>query len=383
MDPPPGARFPGVELAVDDLTERPVLLANGRFLTQETTGVQRHGLEVCRQLMASGEVDLRILTPRGSFEVPEDLRGRTERSGRMGGYLWEQSTLALNARSAGATLYSPANLGPLATRDQLLTIHDVYALSHPEWFTSRVHRWYRFAWPRLAKRVRAVLTVSEYSKRQICERLNVPESRVHVVYNGVNDRMCRQSDEEVIRVRDRYDLPERFLLTVGSLEPRKNLLGLRAAWKSMPKNRRLPLVMTGVAGASGVFRSAGLDGIEDGEGIQFTGFVADADLPALYSAATALVHVALDEGFGLPPLEAACCETPVVVASHSALHEIMGGYAIGSDAHDAASIAEALTRVVDSPPPVETRRNWAHELRGRYSWPAVARRVLDVHRRTR
>lgn len=361
-----------------------MLLINGRFLTQRTTGVQRHSREVAAALMRILPGDVEVLTPpntgseRGGMDPA--LRPAVREVGCLRGQMWEQWSLPRACHQNDALLLSLANLGPLAISNQMLTVHDVFAITHPEWVGRRFSAWYQFLLPRLVRRVRAILTVSEHSRRQICATLNVPENRVHVVYNGVASTMQRTSDAEIARVRGNYGLPERFILAVGSIEPRKNLRGLLEGWRLMPKATRPGLVIAGAAGSPRVFKDAGLGDLFSEVDVHRVGFVPDEDLPAMYSAASVVAHVAHDEGFGMPPLEAACCRTPTVISSNPALREVMGAYAAIAEADDPRSIARALEQAITDPPSPEERERWAAALRTGYSWAAVAARVIEVAR---
>jgi glycosyltransferase involved in cell wall biosynthesis len=356
------------------------MLINGRFLTQQFAGVQRHGLEVSRALLRMLPGAVRVLTPSLATTGIVEIQEVTRRLGSLQGQAWEQLTLARYCRRDGGLLLSPANLGPLAVPNQLVTLHDVFALTRPQWVGRRFRAWYRFLVPRLVSRVRGVLTVSEYSRAQICETLGVPEDRVHVIYNGVSASMKRQSRERIERVRLKYRLPEHYVLGVGSIEPRKNLRGLIEGWKMLPATGRPALVVAGAVGSPDIFRHAGVDEFAGEPGIFWPGFIDEEDLAAIYSAAAVMAHVAFEEGFGIPPMEAACCETPIVVGDNSALREIAGPYAVKADAADPESIAVALGQALGSPPSPEQRGRWADEIHVKYSWDAVASGVLAAAR---
>jgi glycosyltransferase involved in cell wall biosynthesis len=272
---------------------RSQVVVNGRFLTRRVTGVERHGREI-----------LQFLGVRPRVERPAlALRGFT-------GHAWEQVILPRKL-NPGSILWSPANTGPLIIREQALTIHDLSPLEHPEWFRSDFALWYRLFLPILVKRVQKVFTPSEYVKRKVMKRFEIDS--VIVTPNGVDRSVFHPGAQQ-----NKYDLPDCYILFVGSLEPRKNLKTLLQVWHTIKNDFKDTWLM--IAGAGGrVFRPVELS--HTIERVRFLGYVDDESLPGLYAGATLLVLPSLDEGFGLPALEAMACGTPVIVSNTGALPE--------------------------------------------------------------
>ncbi len=256
---------------LDDWSWQAGLSINSRCLTAPLTGVQRYLLELRPYLHKEVEW---LQPPR--------------RLSKIGGHLWEQFTLPL--RFSHRLLWSPANTGALGVSRQVVTIHDTSTLDHPEWFARQFAIWYAFLLPRLCRTVRAILTVSEFSKGRLVETCGVPPEKVFVVHNGITPPTA--TVEPMAQERD-------FILCVGSLEPRKNLLRLLEAWRKIaPVDVKLY-----IAGASGrVFRET--SPLDLPAGVRLLGQLDDAQLAALYSNARAVVYPSLYEGFGFPPLEA-------------------------------------------------------------------------------
>jgi glycosyltransferase involved in cell wall biosynthesis len=304
------------------------IVVNLRSQTAGLTGVQRYTQELRTRI----EDGIETVAPR------RPLHGAA-------GHLWEQAVLPVRVRKR--LLWSPANTGPLAVERQVLTVHDVASLDHPDWFDSRFATWYRRMTPLLVRRVCRVITVSEFSKRRLIELTGIPESRVVVIPNGVCHRFHPCSNGEVERVRQKIGIPStQYLLNIGSLEPRKNVATLLKAWQSssasLPNNTWM--VVAGAIGKEHVFRRADFE--SDGPRVLFCGFVADEDLPALYSGALAVVYPSIYEGFGLPVLEAMACGTVPIAANNTALPEVVGGAGILVDPLDTDAIADAIVRVV-------------------------------------
>ena len=276
------------------------IVVNGRFLTRRVTGVERYGRGILSFI-------------GGKCRVERPARALTG----VAGHAWEQFVLSrrLNRESI---LWSPANTGPLMIRDQALTIHDLSPLEHPEWFRKSFSAWYRLFLPILAKRVRKVFTPSEYIKRKVAARFGI--KNVIVTPNGVDCSVFHPGAKQ-----DEYELPECYLLFVGSLEPRKNLDALLEAWTALKDDFKETWLV--IAGTSGhVFRSIKLK--PEMERVRFLGYVEDEALPGLYANATLLVLPSFDEGFGLSALEAMACGTPVIASDGGALPELVGNAGI-------------------------------------------------------
>ena len=271
----------------------PEIVVNGRFLARRVTGVGRYGGEILRY-------------------IGKHCRVESTRTQNWKGHAWEQFILPkkLNKNSI---LWSPANTGPLMIRNQILTIHDLSPLEHPEWFRGSFAIWYRLLLPLLGKRVRKVFTPSEYVKQKVMKRFGI--ENVIVTPNGV-DRSCFHPNAN----QKEFDLPKSYVLFVGSIEPRKNLDLLLRAWAEI-KNvfKETELLIAGVGG--NVFSAMKVS--HEVERVHFLGYVEDETLAILYANATVFVLPSQEEGFGLPVLEAMASGTPVIVSDGGALREIV------------------------------------------------------------
>jgi glycosyltransferase involved in cell wall biosynthesis len=221
---------------------------------------------------------------------------------------------------------------PAGTRaPQVVTVHDIAFVHHPERFTRHGVRVMRAGLER-CRRAERILVPSRSTHDDLVQ-LGFPGHRVRVVPWGVTARAVQPGD--VDRVRDRYSLPERYVLSVGTVEPRKNLPRLVAATAG---SRDLPLV---VAGAPGWGDTTEMDG-----DVRFLGFVPEGDLGALYEAATVFAYPSLEEGFGMPIAEAMAQGVPVVTSRGGATEEVAGGAAVLVDPLDVESIAAGIAHAV-------------------------------------
>jgi glycosyltransferase involved in cell wall biosynthesis len=304
--------------------------------------------------------------PRVAFRRPPAAR-------LLGRHLqWPRELRALRP----AAYFGPAGVMPLARLGfpAVVTAHDMAIYRHPEWFPGRQTLSVRLVVPRSMRRAGAVLAVSRSTARDVAELFDVPAERLHVVAEGVGPRYRPLPEEELAAVRRRFDLPERFVLFVSTIEPRKNLDTLVRAWSGL--QRRPPLVVAGGWG----WRYEGTRSLLDQAGgdVRLLGPVQPLDLPALYNLATCLAHPAWYEGFGLTPLEAMACGTPVVASNAASLPEVVGDAALLVDPADVEGWSEALRRLLEDSGLQEALKRRGLERASSFTWSRTAAATWQV-----
>ncbi|MGU7811583.1 glycosyltransferase family 4 protein [Burkholderia sp. AW49-1] len=347
---------------------------NGKFASQRMTGVQRAGYELAVAFV-------RLFPNDGSppLLVPSNARngvifpGSKMTSRWLKGSMWEQ--FALPFLIGERTLLSLCNIGPLFARRQVLMVHDVAVYDLPENYSWKYKVWYRVAYAILTRRVRHIVTVSEFSKQRISERLNIAASRISVIPNGVDhlDRIIAD-----VRVLSRLNIKkDNYVLIVGSLSVGKNLARVLAAVEQLGGSRGWQFVVVGACDLR-VFNSTPRPDFDLSKGVIKAGFVSDGELKALYKHAGCFLFPSLYEGFGLPPLEAMYCGCPVVASREAALPEVCGDAAMYCNAWSVDDIAEKVALMMTDSAMRESLRARGYARARGFRWDASARQLLDI-----
>ena len=297
---------------------------------------------------------------------------------RVAANQWAMPRLARGGRHD--LVHYPANIGAPRNRiPAVLTVHDLSFLHHPEWFRRDRALYYRWAVARSAQAATRLLAVSQFTADDLHEWLGVPLNRIDVAHNGVGSEFVPASEAARDHVRRKYDLPDRFFLFVGTIEPRKNLPRLVEAWSRIAGHSNTDLVVAGRLGwkTAPVQESVRLSAHR--ARIHLPGFVAPEDLPALLSAARVFVWPSLFEGFGLPPLEAMACGTPVITSDSTAMAEIAGPAAETVHPEDTDAIADAMIRLDSDDALRERRRREGLVRASAFTWIACARNTRRAY----
>jgi glycosyltransferase involved in cell wall biosynthesis len=338
---------------------------NGRFLSQQITGVQQFAFELCRYLQHSG-IAFTVLVPK-NVQLPAALSHlECIPVGKGNGYLWEQVELPAFLRKQGSPLLlNFCNTAPLVYQNQWVTIHDLAFMHHPEWFSRSFATVYRFLIPRIARRSRKVLTVSRTISRQIQSVLDIPQQKISIIYNGISHDLLSTPQQQKDTAR------KKMILTVSSINPRKNLETLVTAF-SESSLTDYELVIVGARNT--VF--AGSIPEAHQKNVRFAGYVGNAELIRLYREASLFVSLSYDEGFGIPVLESLYSGCPVLLSDIEVYRECFGDVALFTDPYDARKAAADLDHAIAHPPVALS----IHELLERYNYEESAKKLINLLR---
>lgn len=273
---------------------------------------------------------------------------------------------------------------PLAPCPLVVSIHDLSFEHLPDTFKRRSRIQLRLTVRSSARRAARILALSENVRQDIIETYGIPPERVTMIPLAAPDHFAPVTEEdELRRVRHTYNIVGEYILSVGSIQPRKNLARLVRAYARLRDERpgvKLPKLV--LVGKKAWLYDETLQVIEEsgaGDQILLTGYVSESDLPALYSGAICFVYPSYFEGFGLPPLEAMKCGAPVIVGNQTSLPEVVGDAALMVDPFDEAEIASALARLIDNPDLRDQLRVKGLKRAAQFSWHDTARRTLEVY----
>ncbi len=265
----------------------------------------------------------------------------------------------------------------------VVTLHDLIPLRHPETEKFVAQLYWRLQIPIAARRSSFIITDSEHAREEIMADFRVAPERIKAIKLGFNPAMLENRNSvDGKAVRNRYGLPEGYILYVGTIQPRKNIDTLIEAYARLRSDREnLPrLVVVGRKGWLYARLFASIDRLGIADEVIFTGFVPDEDLPYIYDGASVFAYLSFFEGFGLPPLEAMACGIPVVTSNTTSLPEVVGDAGITVPPADTEQVAAALARILDDPELAVALGKRGKERSGLFSWDAAARQTLTIYR---
>ena len=320
-----------------------------RLSVAEPTGTESYSAEILEVLAAIVGDDKLVVYLNGRASPPHlDLPPGVGLRPIPFPRIWTHGRLSWEmVRHPPDVLFVPAHVVPLRHPATVVTVHDLGFLIEPDAHPAAARRQLDWTTRWSVRAARTVIAISETTKRALVGAYRLDPAKIRVIHHGVSPRFRRAGSEEIAGVRSRYGLPERYVLTVGTVQPRKNLPRLVEAMHRV-RTAGLPHRLV-IAGRDGWLAGTVHDAIAKSAGADLVtrlGYVSRGDLPALYSAADAFALPSLYEGFGLPLLEALACGIPAVVSDRGALPEVAGEAALISDATDAQAFGDALVRVL-------------------------------------
>jgi glycosyltransferase involved in cell wall biosynthesis len=353
-------------------------------------GLGRYSEKLARALLDAQPGRFALFYNQGhDARLPASLKDAPSRSLTLGYKPWRMAVLlgqmgrlSFRRLVPDARLFHSTEhlLMPLPGRPTILTVHDLIYKLYPA-YHKRLNYWYlNLAMPLFCRRATAIIAVSEATRRDIISHYQVDPTKIRVVYEAAAAHFRPPDPADVDRVRQAYDLPERFLLHISTIEPRKNLDRLVDALLIL--RRQMPDLALILAGAKGwlyddFFNRISAEGLA--EVVRPLGWVPDEDLPAVIGAAALGVQPSLYEGFGLPVLEHMACGQ-VVAASNSSSHPEVGGDAAAYfDPVDTQQMAAVIGRLLADPQEIAQRRALGLAQAARFSWERAAQETIAVY----
>jgi glycosyltransferase involved in cell wall biosynthesis len=355
-------------------------------------GLGRYAHALLRALLEEHGESLALFYYGGpSDHPPDDLDGLPQQQVVAGRKPWRLRVwLAqllrrrFNDLLPGASLYHATEhlLMPLPGIPTVLTVHDILYKRFPRYHKLQNYIYLNLAMPLFCRRADAIVAVSQATKRDLVRYWGVPEDKVTVVYEAAAPCFVPQSDEAIAAARARHNLPQRYLMTLCVIEPRKNHAGFLRAFEGLCRDD--PDLYWVIGGSKGWLYEGFFAELEQSpvrDRVILPGYIEDAHLPGVYAGALAFVFPSLGEGFGLEPLEAMACGTPVLSSNATSLPEVGGDAAMYFDPRNVHEMAETTRRVLsDAGLRVEMRQRGLAQA-AMFSWQRAARETWGVYQR--
>ncbi|HLM55018.1 MAG TPA: glycosyltransferase family 1 protein [Pyrinomonadaceae bacterium] len=362
-------------------------------LTEARAGVGRYTLELARSLAALSPADEFELAYPSSYKpinladeegpAPPNLSEARVSVGALGRRWWSVGLPRYAARRRLDLFHGTNYEVPLwGSAARVVTVHDLSLLTRPETHERRRVARARVRLPMMARAADAVVVPTEAVRREACERLGLDASKVFTVHEAAGDLFRPLAFEETEGARRRLGVGDEFLLSVGTLEPRKNLPVLLRAFEEVLRARPASQLRLVLAGRTGWLAEPFLAAVADSPArprVVLTGYLKDDDLRSLYASCRAFVYPSVYEGFGLPPLEAMSCAAPVVAGRGPALEEVAGDAARLFDPANAEELARILLELLDDAAARRTLSDAGTRRARDFSWEKTARLTLDVY----
>ncbi|MFA5792088.1 MAG: glycosyltransferase family 1 protein [Candidatus Paceibacterota bacterium] len=318
------------------------MYVNANFLTKRVTGLERYALELSLAIQ-NYQNELTFLSPRREFPNSHyDLsKLKISKIGYSKNYGWEQIELPVFLRrNKSPLLINLTNTAPVIYRNQITVIHDLAFLHNPDWYSKKAAMFFKWLVKRSVLASKHIITVSNFSKSEIQKYYDIAEDKISVVHEAIPSKFLDLRGN---------DFPNRwgdYLLTVSSLEPRKNLINLIKAFSKL-NLKGLKLLIVGVANRI-VFQEPSFNELDLSKNIEFLGYVDDETLIGLYKNAKLFAYISHYEGFGLPPLEALVSGCPVLVSNTDCLREVLVDKVEYCNPYDVNDIADKIKELINT-----------------------------------
>ncbi|WP_459815001.1 glycosyltransferase family 4 protein [Campylobacter concisus] len=344
-----------------------MLIVNARFLTQNITGVQRYAIEISKQLKTILNDQVLFVSPKNIIhnKIAEELEVCVV--GKNRGHIWEQFDLPIYLiKNKSPLLLNLANTAPICYGNNIVTLHDIAFERFSENFDWKFGIFYRLLIPRITKKAIKIITVSKFSKQEICDFYKIPSQKICVIYNAASNIF-----HQTIK-----NYSEKYVLAVSSLNYQKNFHSLIRAFNMLDDNS-IKLFLVGDINRN--FADIGLlKDIQGNKNIVFKGRIDDDELISLYSNAVCFIYPSLYEGFGIPPLEAQACGCPVVCSNVASLPEVCGDSVVYFDPYSIEDMRDKIQMVLDDEKLRDELRVKGFENVKRFSWERSTERIIEI-----
>jgi glycosyltransferase involved in cell wall biosynthesis len=342
---------------------------NARFLTQPVTGVQRYAIEL--------SLRLKQLDPSIEFVCPQNVIQHdifetlnTKIIGTRTGHLWEQIDLPKHLKKQGRPLLlNLCNTAPAFYKNKITVLHDIIHAIYPQSCTFAFRLWYRILIPHVLKNSLTVITVSEFSKKEISNHYKYPLENISVIYNAVDNRFKAKKGKDKTL--------EPYLLAVSSINYHKNYSRMIDAFLSLYKSKKTNISLFIIGGTGQSYVKQRYD-IEKDIPVCFLGRVSDDELISLYQNAEAFVFPSLYEGFGIPLLEAQTCGCPVISSNTAAMPEVLGDSAIYFNPSDVSEMRNAMDLIINNKQLQDSLINKGFLNVNRFSWDKSVHKLYNI-----
>ncbi len=339
---------------------------NGRFLTQDMTGINRFSYQICKSLRLK-KIDFSILVPKQKIkDVYDTSLFDIKHIGWGKSHFWEQISMPLYLlfRKKQYILMCFSGLGPILVKNKITTIHDISYAIDKTWFNKLYIYYYTIFTPLCIKTSLCIFTVSESSKSDIIKYYKTDANKIKIIYNAVDLSFFTNSIPS-IKPHDRY------LLAVSSIDPRKNFKRLIDAF-NLIEDKTIKLYIIG--GQNNVFKN---EKYSSNKQIYFLGRVKDSELIQYYRNAVALIYPSLYEGFGLPTIEAMSLGCPVLTSNIPSLKEVCSDAAIYFNPYDIFDIKNKINALVNSTPTINLMKEKGLKNVLRFNWDKSADKIIS------
>lgn len=364
-----------------------------RLAVGQRTGTENYAFQLIRGLVETAEQQDRLILYFNQPPPPLALHGlgldpKVELKSMPFPRMWTHARLSYEMlRHPPDRLFIPAHVLPLIhPAHSLVTVHDLGYLYYPEAHTSKARRYLDLSTRFSASQAERVIAVSEVTKNDLVRHYHIPPGKISVIYHGYDRQHYRPVTDLAIRqsVRERYGIGSgRFLLYIGTLQPRKNLLRLIDAFETLieaPDFGDVKLVLGGKPGwlSQPILQRAGQVQVRWRDRLLLPGYLHDEAVPALLSEASAFVFPSLYEGFGMPVLEALACGCPVICSNSSSLPEVAGAAALYHHPLDTTALVDRLRQLLSNPQLAGELRQQGFEQAARFSWERCVAQTWEV-----